>query len=295
MKPVEGVYPALVTPLTNSGSLNEAALEKLVEFHVAAGVDGFYIGGTSGEGLLLDVATRRRLAEVVVKHARGRLKIIVHVAACATDDAVALARSAEKAGADAVSAVPPIFFQTGFDGVCEYYRRIGMATGLPLFVYYIPALSGMAFSLPELGRLFALPNVGGLKFSDYNLYLLHILRERYPEKIVFSGNDELFLPALAMGAHGAIGLTLNFMPRLYVALYRAWRAGNLAEAQRLQFQANRVIEVVLRYGQIAATKVIMGLLGVDCGPTRGPIPAIAGEAAERLRQDLASVRFFDAE
>ncbi|MBI2439884.1 MAG: dihydrodipicolinate synthase family protein [Lentisphaerae bacterium] len=304
MTPFEGIYPALVTPLTSAGNLNEAALEKLVEFHAAAGVDGLYLGGTTGEGLLLDLATRQRLVERVVstrggsasggKCARGRLKVIVHVAACSTDDAVALARYAEEAGADAVSAIPPVFYKIGFDGVHEYYRRIAAATRLPFYVYYIPALSGLAFSIEELGRLFALPNVAGVKFSDYNLFLLHALRERYPEKIVFSGEDQVFLPALVMGAHGAIGLTLNLMPRLYVALYRAFRSGNLAVAQRLQFQANRVIEVVIRHGSIAAAKAIMGMLGVDCGPCRGPLATIAGPAYDRLRQDLEQVGFFDA-
>ncbi|MBI2437382.1 MAG: dihydrodipicolinate synthase family protein [Lentisphaerae bacterium] len=304
MTPFEGIYPALVTPLTSAGELNEAALEKLVEFHVAAGVDGLYIGGTSGEGLLLDVATRRRLAERVVstrggsasggKCARG-LKVIVHVACCATCDAVALARAAEEAGADAISAVPPIFFKFGFDGVREYYRQIAAASRLPFLVYYIPALSGMACSLEEIGRLFELPNVQGVKFSDYNLYLLRSLREHYPAKIVFSGNDEIFLPALVMGAHGSIGLTLNFMPRLYVNIYRAFKSGNLAEAQRLQFQANRVIEVVIRHGQLASAKAIMGMLRVaDCGPCRAPIASISGEAQDRLRQDLEQVGFFDA-
>lgn len=293
MTAFEGIYPALVTPLTATGAPDAEALDRLTAFHVAAGVDGVYIGGTTGEGLLLDVASRRDLARLVVAGARRRLKTIVHVAACATDDAVALARAAEEAGADAVSAVPPVFYKVGFEGVCEYYRRIGSATRLPLFIYYIPALSGLAFSLQEMGRLFELPNVRGVKFSDSNLYLLHGLREHYPEAIVFSGNDELLLPALTMGAHGAIGLTLNFMPRLYVALYRAYRAGNWTEAQRLQFQANRVIEVVLRHGQIAATKAIMRMLGVDCGLTRAPIPPIEGAAADRLRQDLAAVGFFD--
>jgi N-acetylneuraminate lyase len=295
MEPLQGVYPAIVTPFTEAGALDLKALEKVLEMQLSAGVDGFYVGGSTGEGILQDIATRRTMMRFVADRVRGKAKVIVHVAACATEDAVTLAREAASAGADAVSALPPIFYKVGFDAVERYYRTIAEATDLPLLAYYIPALSGWTFSAAEMARLLAIPGVGGLKFSDYNLFLLHGLREHHPQATVLSGNDEVFLPALVMGAHGSIGLTLNFMPRLYVGIYRAYRAGNLTEAQRLQFQANRITEIVLRYGALAACKAALKMLGIDCGPCRGPILSLTDGASDALRRELEAAGFFAPE
>ena len=291
MRHFRGVYPAIVTPFTDGGALDQGAIESLIAFLLDAGVDGFYVGGATGEGLLQDVTTRAAMAKWVVDGARGRAKVIVHVAACTTADAVTLAQMAADAGADAVAALPPIFYKVGFDGILRYYRAIAAAADVPTLVYYLPALSGATFSRDEIGTLLDIPGVCGLKFSDYNLFLLHSLREHYPEATVFSGNDEVFLPALVMGAHGTIGMTLNFMPEIYVGIYRAYSQGDLAEAQRLQYQANRAIELLFRYGAFGATKAILKMRGIDCGQPREPLIPLEDSQIENLRRDLESIQF----
>ena len=109
---------------------------------------------------------------------------------------------------------------------------------------------------------------------------------------VFSGNDQVFLPALVMGAHASIGLTLNFMPEVYVGIYRAYQQGDLVEAKRLQFQANRVTEIIIRYGQVGAAKAVLKMLDLDCGKTRSPVMPVEGPMFESLRKELKSVSFF---
>ena len=291
MQPLRGVYPAIVTPFTASGLVNHDAVEKLLEFHLEAGVDGFYVGGTTGEGILQDISTRLAVAKLAVDRVRGRAKVIVHVAACATDDAVTLARGAAAAGADAISAIPPIFYKVGFDGIHRYYQTIAEAVDVPTLAYYIPALSGSAFSRDEIGKLLNIRGVCGLKFSDYNLFMLHSLREHYPEATIVSGNDEVFLPALVMGAHGSIGLTINSMPELFVGIYRAYGQGDLAEAQRLQFQANRAIEILLRYGAFGANKAVLKMRGIDCGQPRDPLLPLEDSQYENLHRELEAIQF----
>lgn len=292
MEHFKGIYPAIVTPITEVGTLNKPAIEKLMDYQMGAGVDGFYVGGTTGEGILHDVPTRQSLTRLAVNRARGKAKVIVHVAACATEDAVTLALDAANAGADAVSAVPPIFYKVGFQGLYQYYRAIAEASDLPLIIYHIPALTGLDLSLDELGKLFEIPNVEGIKFSDYNLFQLHRICEHYPEVTVFSGNDEVLLPALVMGAHGSIGLTLNIMPRLYVELYRAFSSGDFKTAQELQYKANRLISIILTCGPITALKPIMQMIGFDCGLPRCPIPQLNRSAMDRIHQQLTDIGFF---
>lgn len=293
MESLKGVYPAVVTPYAKTGELDKETLEKLIEFQLEAGVDGFYVCGTSGEGILLDKRMRHSVVKTVIDCVRRRAKVIVQVAACATDDAISFARDAAELGADAISSVPPIFFRVGLEGVRRYYTAIAKATDLPLIVYHIPALSGVALSLEEAGELFDVPNVCGIKFSDYNLFLLRNIREHYPNATVFSGNDEIFLAALSMGAHGSIGLTLNFMPEVYVGIFQAFEKGDIAEAQRLQFYATRVVEAIVRHNSIGACKAVLKMIGMDCGSTRGPVVPVEGKAYETLREELASIGFFD--
>jgi len=294
MEDFKGIYPAIATPLTEAGTLNGPAFERLMDYQLGAGVDGFYVGGAAGEGLLHDVPTRKLLARLAVNRAGGKAKVIVHVGACATNDAVILARDAAEVGADAISAVPPIFYQVGVQGLYQYYLTIAEASGLPLIIYHIPALTGVNLSLKELGNLFEIQNIQGIKFSDYNLFQLERIRERYPKVTVFSGNDEVFLPALVMGAHGSIGLTLNIMPKLYVELYRAFLSGHLNMAQELQAKANRVIQVVVDCGAgfVGALKAIMQMIGFDCGLPRCPIPKLDRSLIHRIRQELTEIGFF---
>ncbi len=117
-----------------------------MEFHLQSGVDGFYISGTTGQGILQSVAERTEVMRAVIERVQARAKVIVHVAAPTTKDAAALAGEAGSLGADAVSSVPPLFFRVPFDGVLDYYGTVAEAAGLPLLVYYIPGLSA-AFSL----------------------------------------------------------------------------------------------------------------------------------------------------
>jgi N-acetylneuraminate lyase len=129
-----GVWPAMLTPLDESGEPSPEAIDRLVELFVKQGLDGLYILGSTGQWPLLTVTQRRRVAEHVVTAAAGRIPVMVHVGAVATADAVALARHAAEIGADAVSAVAPIYYPAGADVTFEHYRRIGAAGGLPLYV-----------------------------------------------------------------------------------------------------------------------------------------------------------------
>ncbi|HOJ20709.1 MAG TPA: dihydrodipicolinate synthase family protein, partial [Armatimonadota bacterium] len=124
MTDLGGVFPALLTPFDRQGQLNEPMVEALIHHLLEAGVDGFYVGGSTGEGLLMSPQERRRLTTAAVRAANGKAKVIVHVGANATDDAVDLARHAAEAGADAVSTLPPLFFKVGDDAGGNAPRRV---------------------------------------------------------------------------------------------------------------------------------------------------------------------------
>ncbi|MBI2298962.1 MAG: dihydrodipicolinate synthase family protein, partial [Armatimonadetes bacterium] len=179
------------------------------------------------------------------------------------------------------SSIPPFPFPVSQAATLEHWTRIGRATDLPLWIYYLPAMTGFRVADAQMEALLGIPNLAGLQFTDPNLYVMRNLIDLSGGRLrILSGPDELCLPAQVMGASGAIGSTYNWMAPLFVGLYRAWRAGDLAAAQAAQWRANGLIRLILRHEIIAGQKVIMEYLGVSCGPTRHPIRPL-GEPERR--------------
>jgi N-acetylneuraminate lyase len=288
---IRGILPALLTPMDADGmSVDHASLRRLVEFHLASGVDGFFVCGGSGEGLLLDAEERAAVLETVVGAAGGRAKLIAHVGALDTATAQRLAAHAAGLGVDAIAAVPPVYFRVDDGALVEHYRLIGAAAdGKPLYVYNIPSATGVEISVRVMEQLLALPAVHGIKYSSYNLFDMHNIVNLAPGRVnVLSGFDEICLAALCMGAHGAIGSTYNVLPATFAALYRAVRAGDLAEAQQLQFRANRVIKALLAVPLIAGLKVVLSSWGYACGAPRRPQRPLTEQERERLLAAVAA-------
>jgi len=293
MRRFEGVWPALVTPLTESEELNVDVTRHLVDHLIEASIGGLYVCGGTGEGILLPSDLRKDMAQVTIEQASGRVPVIVHVGATATADALLLAAHAEQVGADGVAAIPPFYYHVGFEAIREHYQLIAGASSLPLYLYYIPSATGVTLNAEQMWELCQIPNVRGFKYSAFDMYLLEqILSLGGGTLNVFSGPDQLFAPMLTVGVDGAIGTTYNLLPAHFVQLYEAFRAGDLARARALQSQANRVIDAFTRYGGLPAVKEMMRMLGFDCGYCRRPFRRLSGEEVAALRADLERIDFW---
>ena len=290
----KGVYPATPAPYTPDGQLNRRMLADLVEAQLQAGVNGFYVSGGTGEGILHSVEERIETVRIVMDQVRGRCRVIAHVGTVSTRDAVALARGVASLGVDAISALPPILYRVPFKSILDFYARIASEAGKPMLAYYIPGMNGLTFTADQFDELLAVENVVGVKFSEYNLFLMQQILDRHPESVVMSGNDEVLLPALSIGAHGAIGLTPNIMPALFVELYDAFLRGDLKTALELQAKANRVIRIMLECGAggLGALKPVLRMIGFDCGAPREPLPQLDVAEIDRLRRQLTEIDFF---
>lgn len=285
MAAIEGILPALLTPMDDAGAtVNHQSLRMLVDMQIERGVSGFFVCGGTGEGLLLSAPERQAVLETVVEAVDHRAKIIAHIGTLDTQTACMLASHAARLGVDAVSAVPPVYFRVDTNGLYDHYRAIAdAADGLPLYPYHIPSATGVEISAQVMSRLIQLPMVRGIKYSSYNLYDMRNIIELDPDGLtVLSGFDEVCVAALSMGAHGAIGSTYNVLPATFNALYQAMRAGNLARAQDLQFRANRVISALLSVPFIPALKAVLTELGYPCGSARAPQPKLSHDERQRL-------------
>ena len=283
------ILPALVTPLTPEGKLDEKSVERLVNHLYQKGVGGLYVTGSTGEGIYLDPAIRRQIVEQTVALSRGRGQVIVHVGAIQATIAYELAEHAGKAGAEAVSSIPPFAGGYSLAEIETFYRELARRSPLPVIGYYIPGLTGQTRSAEQLAAIAAIPNVTGFKFTDTNLYVMQRLASRFqPGQILYNGADEMLSLGLQMGAHGGIGTTYNFMPELFVQIARLCQAGDFAGAINVQKQANVAIEHLLRYHWLAATKQILYWQGLIDHTTAGsPRGSLTADEQRTFRAQLS--------
>lgn len=289
------VFSAVITPTRADESVDHDVLGKLVEAQLGRGVEGFYCCGSSGEGPLLSVAERQDVVRTVTTAVEGRAPVIAHVGAPRTTDAVELARAAEEAGADAVSAVPPYYYRYAQSEINAYYRAILAACELPVIIYNIPQFTGVSFDKTNAAELLAEPRVVGVKHTEHNLYALERLRSAYPEKVYLNGFDEIYLSSLAAGATATVGTTVNLQPELFLRVREAFERGDLARAQVLQQQINRVVETLVRHGVFTATKYLVSLQGFSTSGCRAPFRPLDDEDKRSLEALHEQMQAFEAD
>ncbi len=293
---MEGTFAPMYTPFNEDESLNEGMIDLFVEYALKNGLRGFYVTGSTGEGLLMRVEERKQVFRRVAKANRGRGKLIAHVGCVATRDAVELAKCAADCGFDWISSITPVFYGQSDDGLFTHYRRIASATDLPFMAYACGAKV-----VPDRDiRLFDIPNVKGMKYTGHDYWDVQRLANRFDkEAIFFVGADEQLLNALSLGGlfSGAIGTSYNSLPRHGRDIVRLAGEGRYVEAQRLQDELIRYVEVMHANGNASWSKAIMRYIGLDHGPRRGPgRPLTAAEYAdlERRLDALGFVRKNDA-
>lgn len=292
MPSFHGAWPALITPTTPAGGVDLSRLRELIAYLLSKQMDGFYLCGATGEGLLLSVAERKLVVEQALDQIAGRVPAIVHVGCAATRDAVELAEHAQHAGAAGISSVLPVV-GAGLPSTYLHYTAIAAAApDLPFFPYLyggqIDALSLMR------GLMERIPNVAGCKYTGPNMFELAHLCQMADDRAdlgrhgwtLFSGMDEQCVLAALYGAPANIGSTLNLMPGIYRTIRACCDRGDLAQALDLQRETNHITTLLIEYGLHGALREAMRMIGLECGEPRLPNPSLVPEQRTRLRRDL---------
>jgi len=285
-----GIFPALLTPFTPGGErVDEDQLRQYVEFLIARGVQGLFVNGTNGVGPLLSLEERKRVAEVVVKQVRGRLPVLVQAGAISTAEAAELAKHAQEIGAAGVALVAPYYFEHDEPALAAHFGRVASLIGdFPVFLYHIPANARNDLK-PALVRQLAerYPNIVGIKDSskDFNRLLdyLGLLPAGFK---VFVGTDSLVLPALVMGANGAVTGVGNVFPEVMVQLYEAFLADDLDRAREIQFQVIRIREALKGGPPLSTSYFALNWRGLPFGAVRPPFRPLTREEEEKVKRAL---------
>ena len=292
LKKYEGIIPAFYACYDRDGKINPAAVRELTQYYIDKGVQGLYVGGSSGECIYQSKEERKVVLENVMAVAKGKLTIIAHIACNNTADSQELAAHAESLGVDAIASIPPIYFKLPPYAIAKYWNDMSAAApNTDFIIYNIPQLAGVSLSVPLLKEMLRNPNVIGVKNSSMPTQDIQMWRDE--GAIVFNGPDEQLISGLVMGAVGGIGGTYGAMPELYVELYRCVKAGELAKALEIQNDCCRIIYKMCSghgnmYGMIKEILRING--GPDCGSVRLPLAALVESDLAIAQESAAMIR-----
>ncbi|NOU96155.1 N-acetylneuraminate lyase [Paenibacillus sp. LMG 31456] len=271
----KGIHVAISSCYDQAGEISTEAVKRLTRFLIGHGINGIYVGGSTGEGLLQSVDERKRVLEAAIEESRGEIAVIAHIGAINTRDSVELAVHAERAGADALSAVPPFYYRHSEKAVGMHWSAILDSTELPFIIYHIPSTTGFSLTTGLLREMITDSKVIGIKISSGSTFEL----ERFKavggdEFLMFNGPDEQYLAGRIMGADAGIGGTYGVMPELFVQLEQLFAAGRLVEARQLQIAINDIISDLLSLPIHSALKELLRFRGVECGSVRAPMEEI---------------------
>jgi 4-hydroxy-tetrahydrodipicolinate synthase len=275
MKKLFGVTVAMITPFDGNGRIMESTVRRHIDFLIDKGVDCLYPLGTTGEMYLLTVAERKRLAEIVVQHTAGRVTVFIHVGAMAQNDTIELAKHASQIGADGIGVVTPSFFTARDREMEEYFVAVARSvpTDFPMYVYNIPQCSTNDLKAEVIERVVKrASNVIGVKYSSPNLVrAAEYKRINNGNFSVLIGEDRLFHEILTMGGDGVVSGNSSVYPEPLVALYKAFREGNIAEVRKQEAIATEVYNILKNGTNMAYFKAGLKMRGIDAGYMRQPL------------------------
>jgi 4-hydroxy-tetrahydrodipicolinate synthase len=285
---LHGIVPALVTPFHPDERIDCGAWQKLIDRMIAAGVDGVFTGGSSGEFYALDHEERLVTYRFCVQAVARRVPLFANVGAITTLETVEFAQAAEDIGVDVAVVITPYYLKPTQDELVEHYVEVCRAVRIPVLAYNFPQHGGVELLPETLGRIAArCENLAGLKDSSGNLEQSVAYRTCAPERelAVFIGPEAILLDAWQRGCAGSVTACANIAPQLFVDLYRNFREGRTEEARRLQTLAAELGSAVGLHTFPGVIKEALQIAGFDVGLCRKPI----GPMPEGAHRNLAGV------
>jgi 4-hydroxy-2-oxoglutarate aldolase len=282
---LRGVVPPLVTPFHADGSLDLEAFSRSLEALAVHEFAGFLVLGSNGEAASLDEDEKLLLVAAARRTLAGRF-LLVGTGLESTRGTIALTRKAADLGADAVLVLTPCYYKGRMtaDALRRHFEAVADASPVPVYLYSVPAFTGLTWPAGLAATLAAHPRIRGLKESSGDVGLLARIAESVPGEFeVACGNAPVFYPALCVGAAGGVLAVANCAPRAVLRLYQAWNAGDHATAQRLQKAIAPLATAVTVTHGVAGLKLALGLAGLRGGTVRAPLLPAAPSLLDEIR------------
>jgi 4-hydroxy-tetrahydrodipicolinate synthase len=285
----KGSMVALITPFRGD-AVDGKAFQEFVAWQIAQGTHGVVPCGTTGESPALSHEEHKRVVELCVEVAKGKVPVIAGTGSNSTAEAIALTRHAREAGADAALVVTPYYNKPTQEGLYQHFKAINDAVDLPIIIYNIPPRCVIDMSVATMARLAKLPNIVGVKDATNDLG--RPLRTRNaigPDFCQLSGEDGTAVAFLAQGGQGCISVTANVAPRLCADLHEGWQRGDLKAVQRLNERLAPLHDALFAETSPGPVKYAASLLGRCAAATRLPLCEVAAETKERVRREMKAL------
>lgn len=288
----EGTFVVNVTPFDESDHVDTEALGDLVDYFITSGVDGIFVGGSTGEFAYLTPEEHMKIIEAVVSHAKKRVPVLAGASACATKQSVIFSKYAENAGADGVVVVPPFYHRPTEEGILNHYRAISDAIGIPLMVYNNPATAKVDMSPDLIACLSEFSNVKYVKESSGDVTRIWKIRKLTNDRMtVFCGGDNMALESFLMGATGFICVASNFLPRETSEIYHLYKQGKIEEAREVYERILPILNFLEDSGKfVQISKAALNMAGKKVGRARSPLMPLNAAEEKRLKELLANLR-----
>ena len=287
MKPIVGSTVALVTPMGDDGSIDYAALRRLIDWHIDEGTDCIGVVGTTGESPTVSVEEHCEIIRVAVEHARGRVPVMAGTGANSTSEAIELSRFAQQVGADCALSVVPYYNKPSQEGLYRHFRAIAEAVDLPMLLYNVPGRT-VADLLPEtVLRLAQVPGIVGIKEASGDIERAAWLVKHAPQGFsIHSGDDGTAIALMLLGGHGNISVTANVAPRLMHELCAAALRGDARTASEIHLRLLPLHQNLFCEPSPAPTKWALARLGRGGAALRLPIVPLTAAGEARVEQSL---------
>lgn len=281
----KGLYAALLVPFDEQGQVLEEGLKQIARNAIETeGMDGLYVNGSSGENFLISKEQKKQIFKIAKEAVSDDVKLIAQIGALDMNEAIELGKYATELGYDAISAVTPFYYPFSFEEIKEYYFKLIEETQNNFIIYANPGSTGVNITNEQFDELFTHDKIIGVKYTAPDFFLLERLRHTYPDKLIFSGFDEMLIQAAVTGIDGAIGSTYNVNGKRARQIFELVQQGQVQEALRIQNETNDIISTVLELGIYPALKEILGSRGIESGMPKRPLKPLSDDKRERLNK-----------
>lgn len=281
-----GAATALVTPFRGS-EVNYAELEKLIEFQIAGGISAIAVCATTGEAPTLEDGEHQEIIAFSAKKINGRVPLIAGTGSNNTSHAVMMSRQAQENGADAVLCVTPYYNRATPEGLVRSYTEIADAVDIPVIIYNVPGRTTVNITPEVYARLAGHPNICGVKEASGDVAAMgRLISEAGDRLSVYSGNDDMIVPALSLGAEGVISVLSNIIPWEVERICRAWFNGDHEEAKQLQLKYMPLIRALFSEVSPIPVKAALSAMGFDTSEMRLPLCEMSREGSDKLTGEM---------
>lgn len=281
----KGLYAALLVPFDEQGQVLEEGLKQIARNAIETeGMDGLYVNGSSGENFLISKEQKKQIFKVAKEAVSDDVKLIAQIGALDMNEAIELGKYATELGYDVISAVTPFYYPFSFEEIKEYYFKLIEETQNNFIIYANPGSTGVNITNEQFDELFTHDKIIGVKYTAPDFFLLERLRHTYPDKLIFSGFDEMLIQAAVTGVDGAIGSTYNVNGKRARQIFELVQQGQVQEALRIQNETNDIISTVLELGIYPALKEILSSRGIESGMPKRPLKPLSDDKRERLNK-----------